>query len=51
LYARGVAEARRIGDDKNLSILLESILELERLDGNQRSFWQAQLKAIKAKSC
>ncbi len=47
LYARAVAEARRIRDDKNLLILLESILELESLDGDQRAFWQTELKALK----
>jgi hypothetical protein len=46
LYARAVAEARRIGDDKNLVILLESMLELECLDGDQREFWDKQLKAL-----
>lgn len=46
LYARGIAEARRIGDEKNLVILLESILELECLDADQRVFWEAQLKAV-----
>lgn len=39
----GIAEARQIGDGKNLEHLVESILELECLD--QRSFWRArQLK-------
>jgi hypothetical protein len=47
LYARAVAEARRIGDDKNLLILLESILELESLDGDQRVFWERQMEAQK----
>jgi len=51
LYARAVAEARRIGDDKNLMILLESILELECLDGDQRAFWERQLKALKVEPC
>jgi|ERR1041384_737323 hypothetical protein len=47
LYARGVAEARRLSDGKNLMILLESILELDCLDGDQRVFWQSQLSALK----
>ena len=47
LYARGVAEARRLGDGKNLMILLESILELDCLDDDQRVFWQSQLSAQK----
>jgi hypothetical protein len=47
LYARGVAEARRIGDQKNLEILVESVLELECLDQDQRAYWQAQLAALK----
>ena len=51
LYARAVAEARRIGDDKNLMILLQSILELECLDGDQRAFWETQLKALKVEPC
>jgi hypothetical protein len=47
LYARAVAEARRIGDDMNVVMLLESILELECLDGEQRAFWDRQLGALK----
>ena len=47
LYARGVAEARRLRDGKNLMILLESILELDCLDDDQRGFWQSQLSALK----
>ena len=47
LYARGIAEARRLGDAKNLLILLESILELDCLDDEQRVFWQSQLGARK----
>ena len=50
LYAQGVAEARRIGDQKNLLILLESILELECLDSEQRCFWETQLNAVKINS-
>jgi hypothetical protein len=46
-YARGVAEARRLADGKNLVILLESILELDCLDGDQRVFWQSQLNVLK----
>jgi hypothetical protein len=46
-YARATAEARRIGDDKNLLILLESILELQSLDRKQRVFWERQLEALK----
>ena len=49
LYARAVAEARRLGDDKNLMILLESILELASLDRGQRAFWQAQQNTLKIK--
>lgn len=48
LYARAVAEARRIRDDKNLLILLESILELGCLGREQQAFWERQLKALKA---
>jgi hypothetical protein len=47
LYARGIAEARRLGDGKNLMILLESVLELDCLDEDQRAFWQSQLNAVK----
>ena len=47
LYARGVAEARRLGDGKNLLMLLESILELDCLDDDQRVFWQSELSARK----
>ena len=47
LYARAIAEARRLGDGKNLMILLESILELNCLDTDQRVFWQSQLTARK----
>jgi hypothetical protein len=47
LYARAVAEARRIGDDENLVLLLQSILELQCLDSNQRGYWQSQLEALK----
>lgn len=47
LYARGIAEAQRLGDGKNLEILLESILELDCLDGGQREFWRSQLSARK----
>ena len=50
LYAQGVAEARRIGEQKNLLILLESILELECLDSEQRCFWEAQLNAVRINS-
>jgi hypothetical protein len=49
LYARGIAEAQRLGDCKSLKILLESILELDCLDGGQREFWQAQLNARRSK--
>src|SRR5690349_8210663 len=45
LYARGIAEALRLGDSKNLMILLESILELNCLDDDQRVFWRSQLSA------
>ena len=51
LYARTVAEARRIGDDKNLMILLQSILEVECLDSDQRAFWERQLKELKVEPC
>lgn len=47
LYARGIAEAQRLGDGKSLEMLLASILELECLDGGQREFWRAQLSARK----
>jgi len=47
LYARAVAEARRIGDDSNLLLLIESILELECLDSSQRAYWQPQMEALK----
>jgi hypothetical protein len=47
LYARAIAEAQRIGDAKNLAILLPSILELDCLDADQRTFWQAQLDFVK----
>jgi hypothetical protein len=47
LYARGVAEAQRLGDGKNLMILLESILELDCLDGDPRAFWESQLNGVK----
>jgi hypothetical protein len=47
LYALGIAEARRVGDEKNLLILLESILELESLDVDQRSYWETQLHALR----
>jgi len=47
LYSRGVAQAQRLGDGKNLMILHESILELDCLDHDQRAFWQSQLDALK----
>jgi len=50
LYARGVAEARRLGDGKNLTILLGSILELDCLDSDQRVFWESQLRALNLNS-
>ena len=50
LYARAIAESRRIGDGGNLAMLLESILELERLDAEQRAFWTAQLSGARTES-
>jgi hypothetical protein len=47
LYSRGVAEAQRIRDDKNRLILIESILELDCLDANQRAYWHPQLEGLK----
>jgi hypothetical protein len=46
-YARGATEAQRLDDRKNLHIIIESILELECLDSDQRSFWASQLKILK----
>ncbi len=47
LYARGATEAQRLGDRKNLQIIVESILELGCLDRDQRSFWESKLNASK----
>ena len=50
LYARAVAEARRMGDDKNLMILLQSILELECLDRDKQAFWKRQLEVARVET-